>query len=112
MLAPILARRRYARISVDFAISRLAAHLTALRDLGCGLSIDGGVIDIHAEPWESREIVLTQTSVTATGLVCMLAAALGKQTVIGNAASEPHVVDVLRLLEAMGARVEGIGSTC
>jgi UDP-N-acetylglucosamine 1-carboxyvinyltransferase len=110
LLAPILARRRHARLSTDFAISRLSAHLAALRDLGCGVSIDGGVIDLHADPWEDREIVLEQTSVTATALVCMLAAALGERTVILNAASEPHVVDVLVLLEAMGARVEGAGS--
>jgi UDP-N-acetylglucosamine 1-carboxyvinyltransferase len=40
----------------------------------------------------------------------MIAAALGQQTTILNAASEPHVVDLLNLLVAMGANIDGIGS--
>jgi UDP-N-acetylglucosamine 1-carboxyvinyltransferase len=109
-LAPILARRRHTRVVIDYAVSRLHTHLTALRDLGIHVSIDGGVIDLEASPWEQAEIVLTQTSVTATALVCMLAATLGQRTTIINAASEPHVVDLLHLLAAMGAQVEGAGS--
>ena len=108
--APILARRHHARMVIDYAISRLHPHLTALRDLGVKVNTSGGVIDLEASPWNRREIVLTQTSVTATSLVCMLSAVLGEQTVIANAASEPHVVDLLNLLVAMGAKVEGIGS--
>jgi UDP-N-acetylglucosamine 1-carboxyvinyltransferase len=68
------------------------------------------LIELEATPWDQREIVLTQTSVTATSLVCMLAAALGKRTTIINAASEPHVVDLLDMLRAMGAAITGIGS--
>jgi UDP-N-acetylglucosamine 1-carboxyvinyltransferase len=109
-VAPILARRRHARMVIDYAVSRLHTHLTALRDLGIHVAIDGGVIDLEAAAWDEREIVLTQTSVTATSLVCMLAASLGKKTTIINAASEPHVVDLLHLLAAMGAQVEGVGS--
>jgi UDP-N-acetylglucosamine 1-carboxyvinyltransferase len=104
------ARRRHARMITEHALSRLHPHLTALRDLGIGINIDGGVIDLKADPWQEREIVLTQTSVTATSLVCMLAAALGGRTVIMNAASEPHIVDLLTALAQMGARVEGAGS--
>lgn len=109
-LAPILARRRHAHIMIDYAISRIQPHLTALRDLGCTIHIDGGQIDVKAEAWDRREIILTQTSVTATALACMLAAALGKQTVILNAASEPHIVDLLNLLAQLGAGIEGAGS--
>lgn len=113
-VAPILARRHHARMVIDYSISRLHPHLTALRDLGVKVSISGssggGVIDLEAVPWNRKEIVLTQTSVTATSLVCMLSAVLGEQTVIANAASEPHVVDLLNLLVAMGAKIEGIGS--
>ncbi len=109
-LAPILVRRRHARMVIDYSVSRIHAHLTALRDLSIHVSVDNGVIDLEATPWDQAEIVLTQTSVTATALVCMLAATLGKQTTIINAASEPHVVDLLNLLAAMGARIAGIGS--
>jgi UDP-N-acetylglucosamine 1-carboxyvinyltransferase len=109
-LAPLLVRRRHARISIDYAISRLHTHLTALRDLGLNIKVDGGVIDLDVTPWDKADVVLTQTSVTATALVVMLASALGKQTTVINAASEPHIADLLALLGAMGARIEGAGS--
>jgi UDP-N-acetylglucosamine 1-carboxyvinyltransferase len=109
-LAPILARRRHAHVVIDYAVSRIHTHLTALRDLGVDIALDNGTIDLEAAPWDEREVVLTQSSVTATALVCMLAATLGKRTTIMNAASEPHVVDLLNLLVGMGAKVEGAGS--
>lgn len=110
LLAPILARRRHARFEVDYPLSRLHTHLTALRDLGCDVHISGDVIELSAEPWERRELILLQTSVTATALVSMLAAALGGETVIHNAASEPHIQDLQHLLVMMGAQIDGIGS--
>ncbi|MBX3063933.1 MAG: UDP-N-acetylglucosamine 1-carboxyvinyltransferase [Anaerolineae bacterium] len=109
-LAPILARRRHARMTIDYAISRIHPHLTALRDLGVNVKVDDGVIDLDAQPWENAEIVLTQTSVTATALVCMLAAALGKETTIINAASEPHIVELQQFLSWLGVTVRGMGS--
>ncbi|HEX3050120.1 MAG TPA: UDP-N-acetylglucosamine 1-carboxyvinyltransferase [Aggregatilineaceae bacterium] len=109
-LAPILARRQHARIEVDYPTSRLHTHLAALRDLGVNVTINSDVIDFEAQPWERREITLLQTSVTATTLVCTLAASMGRETVIYNAASEPHVQDLQHMLVAMGARIDGIGS--
>ena len=76
--APILARRRVARLTFDYAISRIMPHLTALRDLGCAVNLDSNLVEIKAEVWDRAEIVLTQTSVTATAIVAMLAAALGR----------------------------------
>ncbi|MBN1679708.1 MAG: UDP-N-acetylglucosamine 1-carboxyvinyltransferase [Anaerolineae bacterium] len=109
-LAPILARRKYARLEISYPISRLFAHLSALRDLGIDVRVGSGVIDFHAEPWEHRDIILLETSVTGTALACMLAASMGQDTVIHNAASEPHVQDLQHMLTSMGARIEGIGS--
>src|SRR5258708_37157462 len=113
-VAPILARRHHARMVIDYAISRLHPHLTALRDLGVKVNISGnsggGVIDLEAAPWNRREIVLTQTSVTATSLVCMLSAGLCEQTGIANTGSETHVVVFLYLLERRGADIGGVGS--
>ncbi len=109
-LAPILARRRHARMEVSYPLSRLHTHLTALRDLGIAVRASSGVIEFRADRWAQRTITLLQTSVTATALASMLAATLGKRTTIYNAASEPHVQDLLNLLVAMGARIDGIGS--
>jgi UDP-N-acetylglucosamine 1-carboxyvinyltransferase len=109
-LAPILARRRHARMEIAYPISRLYTHLAALRDLGVDVHVSSGVIDFQVEPWDRHEIMLQQTSVTATALVSMLAASLGSETVIHNAASEPHIQDLHRILVAMGAQIAGIGS--
>lgn len=109
-LAPILARRRHARMEIAYPVSRLYTHLATLRDLGVNVRISSGVIDFQVEPWDRREIVLLQTSVTATALACMLAASLGRETVIHNAASEPHVQDLQQMLVLMGAQIDGIGT--
>lgn len=109
-LAPLLARRQHIRLEIDYPISRLYPHLTALRDLGCRVTAGAGEIEVQFVPWAQREIILVQTSVTATAMVAMLAAANPGQTTILNAASEPHVRDLLGLLQAMGARIEGVGS--
>jgi UDP-N-acetylglucosamine 1-carboxyvinyltransferase len=110
LLAPILARRRHARLEIDYPLNRLHTHLTALRDLGVNIRASAGVIDFEAETWDRREIVLMQTSVTATAITSMLAVTLGRETIIRNAASEPHIQDLLAMLVTMGARIEGIGS--
>ncbi len=106
-MAPLLARRRHARMTIDYAISRLHPHLTALRDLGMDVNISGGVIDLEATPWEQREIVLTQTSVTATSLVCMLAAMLGGQTTIITDHVEAASVAAIAALTGGRLTIEG-----
>ncbi len=113
--AAVLARRGYLRLEVDYPLNRLYTHLTALRDLGCRVTTAQqaaaeSAVDVTYTPWERREIVLAQTSVTATALVAMLAAATPGETVLRNAASEPQVQDMLALLAQMGAQVEGAGS--
>ncbi|MBZ0316086.1 MAG: UDP-N-acetylglucosamine 1-carboxyvinyltransferase [Anaerolineae bacterium] len=109
-LAPMIARRRHVRIEWAESLSRIRTHMTALRDLGQEIEIDGTAVNLTAVEWDTKSILLTEMSVTATALVCMLAAALGKQTTIYNAASEPHLRTLQQQLVQMGARIEGIGS--
>lgn len=109
-LAPVLVRRGYVRMEVDFPLNRIRTHLDALRDLGQDVVFSEGAVEIRAARWDYRDIMLTQASVTATEIALMLAAALGKETLIRNAASEPHVQQVAETLELMGAQIEGVGS--
>jgi len=109
-LPPMLVRRQHIRIEFDFPLNRIRTHLEALRDLGQDVSTTSGAIECRAVNWEHKEIILTQTSVTATAIVMMLAAHLGKETIIHNAACEPHVQELANLLCEMGAHIEGIGS--
>ncbi len=108
--APILARRQVVRIGLDFPLNRIRTHLEALRDLGQTVVTRAGTVEISAARWQRKDILLSQASVTATGLVLMLAAALGRETVIRNAACEPHVQTLARMLTQMGAQIDGIGS--
>lgn len=110
MLAPVLVRRQYVRVEVDFPLNRIRTHLEALRDLGVDVVIADGAIECRATSWTYKDILLAQTSVTATAIAMMLAAALGQETVIHNAACEPQTQELANLLELMGAQVVGKGS--
>jgi len=110
LVAPLLVRRRHVRLEIDFPLNRIRPHLEALRDLGIDVTAREGAVEFTGGSWDRRDLVLTQTSVTATALVLMLAARLGKETVIYNAACEPHIGVLADLLNAMGARITGMGS--
>lgn len=109
-LAPILARRGYARLEIDFPLNRIRTHLEALRDLGQDVVTADGAVEIRVSQWEYKDIILSQASVTATSLVLMLASVTGKETIIHNAACEPHIEHLAQLLEMMGVQIDGIGS--
>jgi UDP-N-acetylglucosamine 1-carboxyvinyltransferase len=90
---------------------RLDAHLDAFRDLGA--TIGGGLwIELEAPPQGLRptRIFMDEPSVMGTENALLAAALTPGPTTIGNAACEPHVQDLARLLSKMGAEVDGIGS--
>lgn len=88
---------------------RLDTHFLALEELGARIEIDG-TFQFTANKLKGTDIFLDEASVTATENAVMAAALAEGLTTIRNAASEPHVQDVCRLLNAMGASVSGIGS--
>ncbi|MGD9940958.1 MAG: UDP-N-acetylglucosamine 1-carboxyvinyltransferase [Clostridia bacterium] len=88
---------------------RLDTHLLALEELGARIEINSAFI-FTANMLKGTDIFLDEASVTATENAVMAAALADGPTVIRNAASEPHVQDLCRLLNAMGARISGIGS--
>ncbi len=109
-LPAMLVRRQHIRIEIDFPLNRIRTHLEALRDLGIDVIATSGAIECRSAAWDSKEIILVQASVTATAIAMMLATRLGKETIIHNAACEPHVQELAHLLCEMGAHIEGIGS--
>ncbi len=109
-IAPMLIRRQHVRLEIDFPLNRIRTHLEALRDLGIDTVSSSGAVEFKTASWDSKDVVLTQASVTATALVMMLASRLGKTTTIHNAACEPHIQELGHLLTAMGAAIDGIGS--
>jgi len=88
---------------------RLDTHFLALEELGARIEVDGA-FQFSANKLKGADLFLDEASVTATENALMAAALAEGRTVIRNAASEPHVQDVCRLLNAMGGSVSGIGS--
>lgn len=88
---------------------RLDTHFLALSALGGRIETDG-IFRITSNKLVGQEIFLDEASVTATENAVMAAVLAEGDTVIQNAASEPHVQDLCRMLNAMGAHINGIGS--
>jgi UDP-N-acetylglucosamine 1-carboxyvinyltransferase len=89
---------------------RLDPHLDAFRSLGATVKYDRGYRIEAPQGTRATDFFMDEPSVMATENALMAAALTPGSTVIHNAASEPHVQDLARLLLVMGARVEGIGS--
>jgi len=89
---------------------RLDTHLQAFQELGAAIEATAQGYEIRARKLRGADLLLEEASVTATeNAVCAAALAEGR-TVLRNAASEPHVQGLCRLLNRMGARIEGVGS--
>jgi len=84
-------------------------HFLALKALGAGMDIDG-TFCLQSERLRGADILLDQASVTATENAVMAAVLARGTTVIRNAACEPHVQDLCRMLCRFGAQIEGVGS--
>ena len=89
---------------------RVDTHFLALEALGATARVEHGGYKLEAQRLRGAEIVLDEASVTATENALMCAVLASGRTIIGNAASEPHVQELGHCLVAMGARINGIGT--
>ncbi len=115
LAGPLLARFGEARMPPpggDFiGRRRLDAHLDAFKDLGARVDGDRWIeLSAPAQGLCACHIFMDEPSVMGTENALMAAALTKGPTTISNAACEPHVQDLARLLSAMGAAVDGIGS--
>jgi UDP-N-acetylglucosamine 1-carboxyvinyltransferase len=88
---------------------RLDTHFLALSALGAQVEVDG-VFRFTCNKLVGVDIFLDEASVTATENAIMASVLADGNTIIQNAASEPHVQDLCVLLNQMGAKISGIGS--
>ncbi|MDR2185801.1 MAG: UDP-N-acetylglucosamine 1-carboxyvinyltransferase [Treponema sp.] len=88
---------------------RLDTHFLALTELGAAVEINDEFI-FTAKSLKGADIFLDEASVTATENAVMAAVLAQGETILTNAASEPHVQDLCRMLVSMGAVISGIGS--
>jgi UDP-N-acetylglucosamine 1-carboxyvinyltransferase len=88
---------------------RLDPHIHALAELGAEIDI-GARFELRTAGLRGKHIFLDEASVMATENTVMAAVLTPGETVIGNAACEPHIQDLCRFLVTLGARIEGIES--
>ncbi len=88
---------------------RLDTHFLAFEALGATVTYHR-YFRLHREKLHGSDILLDEASVTATENAIMAAVIAEGTTTIRNAASEPHVQDLCRFLNSLGAKIRGIGS--
>ena len=115
VLGPLVARCRRAVVPLpggDAIGSRpLDMHQAGLRKLGATTEIEHGRVVATAEGLHGAQIWLDFPSVGATENILMAAVLADGTTVIDNAAREPEMVDLCRMLQQMGAKIDGVGSS-
>jgi UDP-N-acetylglucosamine 1-carboxyvinyltransferase len=113
LAGPLLAR--FGRASVPppggdvIGRRRLDPHIHALAELGAQIDVNGRY-EMSTDGLRGKRIFLDEASVMATENAVMAASLAQGETVIGNAACEPHVQDLCRFLVSVGAEIAGIGS--
>jgi len=85
-------------------------HLKGLTALGCEIKMREGYVDVFAKTLKGNRINFETVTVGGTENILMAATAAKGETIIENAAREPEVVDLARMLKKMGARIEGEGT--
>jgi len=89
---------------------RLDTHFTGFEQLGATYSHDSNGYNLSANRLKGADIFLDEASVTATENILMAAVAAEGISVIRNAATEPHVQNLCRFLNKMGAKISGLGT--
>ncbi len=115
-LGPLLARFHKACVAKpggdQIGRRRLDTHFIGIQELGAkfNYSIERGVYEIDANELQGTYMLLDEASVTGTANIIMTAVLARDTTTIYNAACEPYIQQLCRMLNAMGARISGISS--
>ncbi len=114
LLGALLGRFSHAVVTMpggcDFGVRPIDQHLKGFVALGAVYSLEGGMVDVHAEQLTGNHVFLDVVSVGATVNIMLAAVRAKGVTVIENAAREPHIVDLANFLNTMGADVRGAGT--
>jgi UDP-N-acetylglucosamine 1-carboxyvinyltransferase len=115
VLGPLLARHGRARVSLPGGCAigsrPVDQHIKGLQAMGAQIVVDHGYIEARAERLKGARITTDMVTVTGTENLLMAATLADGETVLENAAQEPEIADLAELLIAMGARIEGHGSS-
>jgi len=114
IMGPMLGRFGNFKISLpggcNIGTRPIDLHLKGLSALGAEITIGHGYVEAKARKLIGSNIYLDYPSVGATENIMMAATLAEGETIIGNAAEEPEIVDLARFLKAMGAQISGEGT--
>ncbi|HEV8441604.1 MAG TPA: UDP-N-acetylglucosamine 1-carboxyvinyltransferase [Methylomirabilota bacterium] len=114
VLGPLLARAGVARVALPggcaIGVRPIDQHLKGFQKLGADIVIQNGYVEARASRLKGTRITTDPVTVTGTENLLMAAVLAEGTTVLENAAREPEVADLARLLVAMGARIDGAGT--
>ncbi len=114
VLGPLAARLGRARVSLPGGCAigprPINLHLMGLEKLGATVRLAQGYVEVTAPRLRGARIAFDLQTVTGTENLMMAAALADGTTILENAACEPEVEDLARLLNSMGAKVEGVGT--
>ena len=114
VLGPLLARYGKARVSLpggcQIGTRPVDQHLKGLEALGASISLSLGYIHAECPRLKGAEVVFDMPTVTGTENLMMAASLARGRTTLVNAAREPEIEELGRVLNKMGARIEGAGT--
>ncbi|MEX2221225.1 MAG: UDP-N-acetylglucosamine 1-carboxyvinyltransferase [Candidatus Rokuibacteriota bacterium] len=114
VLGPLLARTGLAKVALPggcaIGVRPIDQHLKGFQKLGAEVFIRNGYVEARASRLKGARVSTDLVTVTGTENLMMAAVLAEGTTVIENAAREPEVTDLARLLTTMGARIHGAGT--
>src|SRR3954463_3626668 len=115
VLGPLVARCGRARVSLPggcaIGARPIDLHIKGLEALGAKITQDHGYIEASADRLKGGQIVFDKITVTGTEDLLMAATLADGETIMQNCAREPEVADLAALLNKMGAKIEGAGTS-
>ncbi|HEX8710336.1 MAG TPA: UDP-N-acetylglucosamine 1-carboxyvinyltransferase [Terracidiphilus sp.] len=115
VLGPLVARMGWARVSMPggcaIGARPIDQHIKGLEKMGVRIAQEHGYLEARTERLKGAHIVFDVITVTGTEDLLMAATLAEGDTVMENCAREPEVTDLAALLKAMGAKIEGAGTS-
>jgi UDP-N-acetylglucosamine 1-carboxyvinyltransferase len=115
VLGPLVARCGRARVSLPggcaIGARPIDLHIKGLESLGAKITQEHGYVEATAERLRGAEIIFDRITVTGTEDLLMAATLAEGETIMQNCAREPEVADLAALLNAMGAKIQGAGTS-
>jgi UDP-N-acetylglucosamine 1-carboxyvinyltransferase len=115
VLGPLIARTGAARVAMPGGCAiggrPIDLHIKGLEKMGARIAQEHGYLDARAERLHGAHIVFDKITVTGTEDLLMAAVLASGETLMENCAREPEVADLAALLTAMGAKIEGAGTS-